>query len=61
MALAATRSSTLYVAQRKRMRGKRLLTRLWFLGKFLLRLALCGVLAWSVKIVYPLVLEAACR
>jgi len=59
MALAATRSSTLYVAQRKRMRGKRLLTRLWFLGKFLLRLALCGVLAWSVKIVYPLVLEAA--
>jgi cell division protein FtsQ len=59
MALAATRSSTLYVAQRKRMRGKRLLTRLWFLGKFLLRVALCVVLAWSVKIVHPLVLEAA--
>ena len=57
MALAATRN-TLYVAQRKRMRGKRLLTRIGFLGKFLLRLALCGVLAWSVKMVYPLVLEA---
>ena len=32
MALAAT-SSTLYVAQRKRLRGKRLLARAWFLGK----------------------------
>ena len=57
MALAATHN-TLYVAQRKRMRVKRLLARLWFLGKFLLSLALCGVLAWSVKMVYPLVLEA---
>ena len=32
MALAAT-SSTLYIAQRKRLRGKRLLARAWFLGK----------------------------
>lgn len=58
MSLAAT-SSTLYVAQRKRMRGKRLLARLCSVGKFLLHVALCGVLVWSVKIVYPLVLEAA--
>ena len=57
MALAATRN-TLYVAQRKRLRGKRLLARLWFLGKCLLGVALCGVLAWSVTIVYPQVLEA---
>jgi hypothetical protein len=57
MALAATRK-TLYVAQRKRLRGKRLLARIWFLGKILLCLALCGVLVWSVKKIYPLVLEA---
>jgi len=57
MPLAAT-SSTLYVAQRKRMRGKRLLARAWFLGKFFLGVALCVGLAWSVTVVYPLVLEA---
>lgn len=57
MPLAAT-SSTLYVAQRKRLRGKRLLARAWFLGKCLLGLALCVGLAWSVTIVYPLALEA---
>jgi cell division protein FtsQ len=57
MPLAATRR-TLYVAQRKRLRGKRLLARLWFLGKLSLRVALCIGLAWSVKTVYPLVLEA---
>ena len=58
MPLAATRSSTLYVAQRKRMRGKRLLARLWFLGKLSLRVALCVGLIWGVKTVYPLMLEA---
>lgn len=57
MPLVATRS-TLYVAQRKRRRGKRLLARLWFLGKCVCGLVLCGVLAWSVTIVYPRVLEA---
>lgn len=57
MAFAATRN-TLYVAQRKRMRGKRLLARLWFLGKCVCGVALCGVLAWSVHMVYPRVLEA---
>ena len=57
MPLAAT-SSTLYVAQRKRLRGKRVLARVWFLGKVFLSCALCGVLAWSVTIVYPRVLEA---
>ena len=39
MALAAT-SSTLYIAQRKRLRGKRLLARAWFLGKCVLAVAL---------------------
>ena len=57
MPLVAT-SSTLYVAQRKRMRGKRLLARMWFLGKCLLRFVLCGVLVWSLKMVYPRVFEA---
>ena len=57
MALAATRN-TLYVAQRKRLRGKRVLARLWFLGKFLLGVTLCGVLAWSVTMIYPRVLAA---
>ena len=57
MPLAAT-SSTLYVAQRKRLRGKRLLARAWSLGKFSLGCALCTGLAWSVMTVYPLVLEA---
>ena len=57
MALAAT-SSTLYVAQRKRLRGKRLLARTWFVAKCVLGLALCVGVAWSVTIVYPLVLEA---
>ena len=57
MPLAAT-SSTLYVAQRKRLRGKRLLARAWSLGKFFLGCALCVGLAWSVTMVYPLVLEA---
>jgi len=56
MAVAVSRS-TLYVAQRKRLRGKRLCVRVWFLGKIVWRLALCGVLAWGVKIVYPLALE----
>lgn len=57
MAFAATRN-TLYVAQRKRLRGKRLLARLWFVVKFLCGIALGGVLAWSAYVVYPLVLEA---
>ena len=57
MPLAAT-SSTLYIAQRKRLRGKRRLARAWFLGKLFLAGALCVGLAWSVTIVYPLVLEA---
>jgi len=57
MALAAT-SSTLYIAQRKRLRGKRLLARTWFLGKVLLGCACCIGLAWGVTRVYPLVLEA---
>jgi cell division septal protein FtsQ len=57
MPLTAT-GSTLYVAQRKRLRGKRLLARAWFLGKCLLGVALCVGLAWSVTIVYPLVLQA---
>jgi cell division protein FtsQ len=57
MALAAT-SSTLYIAQRKRLRGKRLLARAWFLGKVLLGCACCLGLAWGVTVVYPLVLKA---
>jgi cell division protein FtsQ len=62
MPLAAT-SSTLYVAQRKRLRGKRLhgkrlLAQAWFLGKCVLGCALCVGLVWSVTLVYPLVLEA---
>src|SRR5215510_3282030 len=57
MALAAT-CSTLYVAQRKRLRGKRLLARSWFLGKCALLIALCVGLAWGGKMVYSLVLEA---
>lgn len=57
MPLAAT-SSTLYVAQRKRLRGKRLLTRAWFLGKLCLGLALCVGLAWGLQQVCPLVREA---
>src|SRR5262245_56581276 len=57
MALAAT-SSILYVAQRKRLRGKRLLARAWFLGKAFLGCAGCIGLAWGIIIVYHLVLEA---
>ncbi len=57
MALVAT-CSPLYVAQRKRLRGKRLLARAWFLGKCLLLVALCVGLAWGSKRVYSLVLEA---
>jgi cell division septal protein FtsQ len=57
MALAAT-CSTLYVAQRKRLRGKRLLARSWLLGKCALLIALCVGLAWGGKMVYSLLLEA---
>src|SRR5262249_18672764 len=57
MVAVATRK-TLYVAQRKRRRGKRLLARMWFLGQVVLSIALCGVLVWSVKTVYPLMLDA---
>ena len=57
MALAAT-SSILYIAQRKRLRGKRLLARAWFLGTALLGCVCCMGLAWGATIVYPLVLEA---
>src|SRR5215470_7433406 len=57
MALAAT-SSTLYIAQRKRLRGKRLLARSWFLAKIFLGCACCMGLAWGLTLVYPLVLEA---
>src|SRR5215467_1003329 len=57
MALAAT-SSTLYIAQRKRLRGKRLLARAWFLGKVFLGCACCMGLVWGLTLVYPLVLEA---
>ena len=57
MALAAT-SSTLYIAQRKRLRGKRLLARAWLLGKAFLGCACCMGLAWGLTVVYPLVLEA---
>ena len=59
MALAAT-SSTLYIAQRRRLRGKRLLTQAWLLGKSLLGCACCMGLAWGVTIVYPLLFEMAC-
>ncbi|MBM3223434.1 MAG: FtsQ-type POTRA domain-containing protein [Candidatus Tectomicrobia bacterium] len=55
----ATTSSTLYVAQRRRFRGKRLLTRAWFLGQCLLGVALAAALAWGLKTAYPLVVEAA--
>src|SRR5262245_12106328 len=57
MVAVATRK-TLYVAQRKRRRGKRLLARMWFLGKVFLGIALCAVLVWSVQNVYPLMREA---
>src|SRR5262247_3601324 len=57
MALAAT-SSTLYIAQRKRLRGKRLLAQAWFLGKAFLGCACCIGLVWGVTLLYPLVLEA---
>src|SRR5262249_4790506 len=58
MALAAT-SSALYIAQRKRLRGKRLLAQAWFLGKSFLGCACCMGLAWGVTMVYPLLFEAA--
>src|SRR5262249_13389139 len=57
MARAAT-SSTLYIAQRKRLRGKRLLAQAWFLGKAFLGCACCIGLVWGLTLVYPLVLEA---
>jgi cell division protein FtsQ len=57
MALAAT-SSTLYIAQRKRLRGKRLLARSWFLAKIVFGCACCMGLVWGLTRVYPLVLEA---
>jgi len=57
MPLVAT-SNVLYVAQRRRLRGKRRLARLWFLGKLCLSVVLCGILAWSARLVYPRVLEA---
>jgi hypothetical protein len=58
MALAAT-SSTLYIAQRRRLRGKRLLAQAWFLGKSFLGGACCIGLAWGVIVVYPLLFEMA--
>jgi cell division septal protein FtsQ len=57
MALAAT-SSTLYIAQRKRLRGKRLLARAWFMGQAFLGCICCMGLVWGVTLVYPLVLKA---
>jgi len=57
MALAAT-SSTLYIAQRRRLRGKRLLARAWLLGKAFLGCACCMGLALGLTFAYPLVLEA---
>ncbi len=63
MSLAATRpatqtSRTLYVAQRKRMRGKRLLARVWWLSKCSLGVALCIALVWGAKTMHLLVIEA---
>jgi len=57
MPLTATRN-TLYGAQRKRLRGKRLLARLWFLGKCVLALAGSVGVVWSVYLVYPLMFQA---
>jgi len=57
MALAAT-SSMLYIAQRKRLRGKRLLARAWLLGKAFLGCSCCIGLAWGVITVYHLGREA---
>lgn len=63
MSLAATRrakrpSRTLYGAQRKRMRGKRLLARAWFLSKCSLGVILCVAIIWGAKRLYPLFIEA---
>lgn len=63
MPLTATRrarrtSRTLYMAQRKRMRGKRLMARAWFVGKCCLALALCVAFVWGLRVVYPLLMEA---
>jgi cell division septal protein FtsQ len=57
MALAAT-SSMLYIAQRKRLRGKRLLAQAWLLGKAFLGCACCIGLMWGVITVYHLGREA---
>ena len=58
MALAVT-SSTLYIAQRRRLRGKRRLAQAWFLGKSFLGCDCCMGLAWGIAMVYPLLFEAA--
>ena len=57
MPLAIT-SNTLYSAQRRRLRGKRLMARAWLVGHSMLILALAGTLLWSVYTYVPMVLEA---
>ncbi len=54
----ATTSNTLYSAQRRRLRGKRLMARSWLFAKYTLVLALGGALLWSVYTYYPIMLEA---
>ncbi|MGE3537502.1 MAG: cell division protein FtsQ/DivIB [Candidatus Tectimicrobiota bacterium] len=51
-------SRTLYGAQRKRLRGKRLLARLWLLSQGLLGLGLCVALLWGIRLAYPLFINA---
>lgn len=49
---------TLYVAQRKRMRGKRVLARAWLISKWVVGLALGVALVWGVKMACLQLLEA---
>lgn len=56
--LLTVTSGTLGVAQRKRLRPKRLLARAWFLSKCAVLLALCATMAWGGYTVYRLVREA---
>lgn len=57
MPLSAT-SNVLYMAQRRRMRGKRLLARAWFLSKCAVVLALGVGLLWSAYTALPLLRDA---
>jgi cell division septal protein FtsQ len=51
-------AGTLHLTQRKHRRFRRLLARLWFMGKCLMGFTLCVGLAWGGSLVYRLVRDA---